>query len=602
MTGTLVTLWRWLGRGRRTQLSLLFGLSLLGAVAELATLGALLPFIALLSNPDRALSYPLFESILVALDWSETEKQIIPVTLIFFAIILAAAAVRLTLVWTTARFSRALGHDIALRVYDRVLHQPYSYHVSRNTSEVIAGVQKVDLVITGVLSPALDVVVAAIAAIAIIGGLFLIDWMVATLAAGLFGFIYLVISQLSRTRVLGNSRVISANTSLRIQALQEGLGGIRDTILDGSQSLHLKRFDNLDGALRRAQAEITVWALMPRYLVEAIGVGIIAGLAIFTSAKEGGLLEALPLLGALAIGAQRLLPLFQRIYAGWNSVTGNHGNLTAVALLANAPVMSGSKEKGNAASIRFNQQIRLREVGFSYRADLPWIFQDINLSIPKGSRVGFVGKTGCGKSTLLDLVMGLLTPTAGQILVDDAILTPENLRHWQAHIAHVPQNIFLADASIAANIALGNDHSAIDMARVEMAAQMAKIHDYIKTLNDGYETTVGERGVRLSGGQRQRVGIARALYRNADVLILDEATSALDGETEASVMSEIEDLGGNVTVLIVAHRLSTLSCCDLVVKMGESAKPQIQYLEPTAKGAQISQIGQSMLKTGFPNN
>ncbi len=525
--------------------------------------------------------YPVVGTLLSTIGWRDGRSQVYSVAGLFGLVVLLAAAIRLVLVWASLKFSQGLGRDLAARVYGRTLRQPYSYHVARNTSELLAGVAKTDAVVAGVLTPLLDMVVASLMAIAILGGLIAVDWVIALLAAVLFGTVYLVLSHLSTAQVVRNSRIISSNASARIQGMQEGLGGIRDILLDGSAPLHLQRFEAFDAASRIAQVGNALWGQMPRFLVEAVGTGIIAGLAVFTSLRVGTLTEALPVLGALALGAQKLLPLFQRMYAGWNTIAGNQGNLEDVARLADAPIAAGSELRGDPSLLSFQKMLLLREVGFRYREDTPWVFRGLNLSIAKGARIGFAGETGCGKSTLLDLIMGLLSPSEGYLEVDGVRLEPENLRHWQARIAHVPQSIFLSDSSLAANIAFGEPPERIDMVRVEEAARRARIHDFIKGLDCSYQTTVGERGVRLSGGQRQRVGIARALYRQADVLVLDEATSALDGDTEASVMEGIDELGADVTVLIVAHRLSTLDGCDMVVRMGAGA----MTIEPSRETA-----------------
>jgi ABC-type multidrug transport system fused ATPase/permease subunit len=448
-----------------------------------------------------------------------------------------------------------------------VLHQPYSFHTSRNTSEIITGVGKAESVVNGVLLPTLDLFVATMQALAIIVGLLVIDWVTAVFAGALFVLVYWLIAGLSSGRLARNSRVISASATERVQGMQEGLGGIRDVLLDGSQYLHLSRFQSADHAFRRALVQNTVWGQAPRHLVEALGIAIIAGLSVSTALRSGGMGDALPVLGALALGAQKLLPLLQRIYSGWTSVVGNRGNLEDVAQLANAPMPEEAEVAGDSSRLPFANGLTLAGVGFRYRTDLPWVVRNLDLEIPRGARVGFAGETGCGKSTLLDLIMGLLSPSEGKLVVDGVPITVENRRHWQARIAHVPQSIYLADATLKANIAFGVSPECIDIGRVKEAAQRARIHEFVQTLDDGYETKVGERGVRLSGGQRQRVGVARALYRKADVLILDEATSALDGDTEASVMDGIAELGPQTTVLIVAHRLSTLGGCDFVVRM-----------------------------------
>jgi ABC-type multidrug transport system fused ATPase/permease subunit len=565
---TVAILLRWLTPRRRSQLVILGGLSLVGALAELATLGAVLPFISLLSNPDAALRYPLISDIVRQSGRTEGSAIIASVTILFVAVVIGAAVLRLALTWATVRFTQTLGHDLSLRVYGRMLRQPYAYHVSRNTSEILSGMGKVNNVVGGALTSALDAAVAAILSLAIIGGLVALDWVMALSSATLFAVTYWVISRTSNGLLVANSRILSRNLSESTRAIQEGLGGIRDVLLDGSQHLHEERYRVLDNALRSALAQNNLWGQLPRYIVEALGIGIVAAMAVLLSLKTSGLGDALPKLAVLALGAQRLLPLFQRIYQGWNTIQSNRGALEDVAALADTPIGDGMGVAGNRELLPYRKMLTLQGVGFRYRDDTAWVFRGMHLSIPHGAKIGFAGETGCGKSTLLDVIMGLLTPTEGIICVDGIPLTSANLRHWQDRIAHVPQSIFLADTTLAANIAFGAPLDRIDMDRVRQAARRARIHNYIDGLDRGYETMVGERGVRLSGGQRQRVGIARALYRKADVLVLDEATSALDGDTEASVMEGIAELGGDVTVLIVAHRLSTLDACDTVVRLG----------------------------------
>jgi ATP-binding cassette subfamily B protein len=304
----------------------------------------------------------------------------------------------------------------------------------------------------------------------------------------------------------------------------------------------------------------------PRYVMEAIGMVLIAALAYGLSKQSGGVAAAVPILGALALGAQRLLPTLQQAYAAWANLAARQDSLAdAIDLLkqdlppeAWAPM---------PPAMQFMESIRFRKVRFRYLDDGPWVIAGLDMTIPKRARVGFVGTTGSGKSTTIDLLMGLLTPTEGQIVVDGVPLTGERLLSWQRAIAHVPQSIFLIDASLVENIALGVPRTQIDMKRVKEAARQAQLANFVESLRDGYDTHVGERGVQLSGGQRQRVGIARALYKEASVLIFDEATSSLDNETEKAVMDAIESLNRDITILLIAHRLTTVKRCDLILEL-----------------------------------
>jgi ATP-binding cassette subfamily B protein len=288
------------------------------------------------------------------------------------------------------------------------------------------------------------------------------------------------------------------------------------------------------------------------------------------SGVASGGTNAIPVLGALALGAQRLLPLLQQIYGAYVNIKGNQASTQDALDLLDQP-MPVNAYAHLGKPMAFETAITLEDLGFRYGPQGPWVLRHLNLKVPKGSRVGFVGVTGSGKSTLLDIIMGLLTPTEGALLIDTIAVNQQNVRGWQAHISHVPQAIYLADTSIAENIAFGLPVELIDLQKVKRAAQQAQIAQTIQGWSAGYNTLVGERGVRLSGGQRQRIGIARALYKRANVIIFDEATSALDNETEASVMQAVETLGRDITILIIAHRLTTLKNCDQIFELANDA-------------------------------
>jgi ATP-binding cassette, subfamily B, bacterial PglK len=293
---------------------------------------------------------------------------------------------------------------------------------------------------------------------------------------------------------------------------------------------------------------------------------LIAALAYGLSRQEGGIATALPVLGALAVGAQRMLPALQQTYASWASIAGSQGVLADVIELLDQPIPEDLLQPA-PEPLQFRTTIRFDRVRFRYSSDGPWVLNGLDLTITKGARLGFVGATGSGKSTAMDLLMGLLEPTDGQILVDSEPLSRNRVRAWQRTIAHVPQSIYLADATLAENIAFGVPPGAVDIERVRRAARQAQIADFIESRPQGYDALVGERGVRLSGGQRQRIGIARALYKRASVLVLDEATSALDNVTEQSVMDAIEGLDRELTILVIAHRLTTVRRCDSIVEL-----------------------------------
>lgn len=542
-------------------------LTLISAFAELASLGAVIPFIAALTEPQRLLSWPIVARFAHALGIATPDQLLLPMAISFAVIALVAGAVRMLLLWGSARVTFAAGADLSSEVYRRTLYQPYRVHVARNSSDVISGItNKVGGTVLGVMFPAMTLISAGVSLLATLVTLLVIDPWIA-LGAGLgFGACYGVITWFSRRRLRDNSRRIANEYTLVVKALQEGLGGIRDVLLDGSQPVYCDVYRRADQALRRAQAGNVFIAQSPRFSMEAVGMVLIAALAYGLSRQLHGTAAALPVLGALALGAQRLLPALQQVYSAWATIVGSHASFADTLDLLDQP-LPDDVAAPRPAPLPFRHEIRFDRVCFRYAADGPWVLDHLDVIIPKGARVGLVGGTGSGKSTMLDLLMGLLQPTEGSIAIDGLCLSGKTVRAWQACIAHVPQSIFLADTTLLENIAFGLAPDAIDPERVRIAAQRAQICDFIDSMPLGFNSLVGERGVRLSGGQRQRIGIARALYKQATVLVLDEATSALDNSTERSVMDAIDGLSRDLTVLMIAHRLSTVRRCDTILEL-----------------------------------
>ena len=594
MVKTLSRLWFKLSSRRRKQFALLSVLMLVGGVAEVVSLGAVIPFLAALAAPEKILLNPAVDSFLSAFsDLSSaiglnffpianhqsaiptsqslspilSTTALLPVLAIAFALAaISAGAIRLLLLWASTRLANAAGADLSLEVYRRTLYQPYSVHVSRNSSAIISNItSKVGLVIL-TLSSCLTIGTSSVIIISIVAALFAINPTVALIAALGLGLSYVMITKVSRKKMFYNSAQMAKEQTQVVKALQEGLGGIRDVLLDGTQPAYCHIYQRADAPLRRAQASITFISQSPRFVMESIGMVLFATLALGMTHGSVGVLTAIPILGALALGAQRLLPALQQGYAAWSSIIGYQSSTQEVLELLDQPLPPEASQP-LPAPLPFKKSIQFDSVKFRYTTESPWVLDDLSFNIPKGTRVGFVGKTGSGKSTCLDLLMGLLLPLSGRITVDGTVLDQRNLRSWQRNIAHVPQAIYLADTSMAENIAFGVAPEKIDMKRVTEAARQAHIADFIESSPQGYQALVGERGIRLSGGQRQRIGIARALYKQAAVLVFDEATSALDHETEKAVMEAIEGLSADLTILIIAHRLTTLKKCTQIIDL-----------------------------------
>ena len=543
---------------------------LASAGAELLSLGAVLPFLAVLSDPERLWQQPLIQSIAVWVGFTEASQLLLPTTITFASAAVLAALIRLTNLWLNGRLAAAVGSDLSCEAYRRTLYQPYSVHVHRNSAAVITAVTSQIGQTVAALNAILQLVASSLVAAGLLLGLLLIDAPVAVAAAALFGGAYGVLAIAARRELIGNSKQTAKASTQQVKALQDGLGAIRDVLLDNSQNLYIHTYRQADVSLRQLGAKNAFLAAFPRYALEALGIVAIALLGGLLAFQRGSGSPVVPLLGALALGAQRLLPALQQIYNGWASLKAYNAAIQSVLAMLN---QSMTLVVNNVEPLALQKCICLDDVGFRYGSDQPEVLRGVNLQIRCGERVGLIGSTGSGKSTMVDVLMGLLPPTRGRLLVDGVDLhdldNQDQLVAWRAAIAHVPQSIYLADSSIAENIAFGVPRHLIDLARVKHAAQQAQISSFIESNSDGYWSFVGERGIRLSGGQRQRIGIARALYKQARVLVFDEATSALDTGTEEAVMTAVEALSKNLTIVVIAHRLSTVQSCDRVVRLDQ---------------------------------
>ncbi|MDB9866037.1 ABC transporter ATP-binding protein/permease [Candidatus Thioglobus sp.] len=572
---SLQSLWVHISNRRRKQFGLLLILMVFGSFAEVISIGAVLPFLAVLVAPEQIFENEMAQPLIQMFEVSDPSQLLLPLTIIFGLTVIIANVMRLLLLWVSTRLSFATGADIGIGIYQKMLYQPYSFHCSRNSSEIISGItNKSDSVIFSIILPILTLINCVLIMTTILVALFFIDTYMALVAIGSFSIIYGLIIYSKRNKLVNDSIVMANESTNIVKALQEGLGGIRDVLIDGTQETYRKIYRKSDLALRRAQGNNIFIGAAPRYLMEAIGMILIASLAYFLSQRPGGVSSAIPILGALALGAQRLLPVVQIMYQSWTSMMGGHALLEDALELIDQPLPEYAN-KPNPSPLIFNNNIKLKKINFRYGEKLPMVLNNINLDIKKGSKVGFIGATGSGKSTLIDIIMGLLESSDGDLEIDGKVLTRQNIRSWYSHIAHVPQAIYLADSSIEENIAFGLPKKNINSERVRRVAEQAQISNVIESLPQQYKTRVGERGIQLSGGQRQRIGIARALYKQADVIIFDEATSSLDNATESSVMKAIDALSDNITLLIVAHRLSTLKNCSQIIELDENGIKQI---------------------------
>ncbi|MFI5346399.1 MAG: ATP-binding cassette domain-containing protein, partial [Elusimicrobiota bacterium] len=473
LSALLVRLFQHVSRERRSQFFLMLGLTLASSFAEVVSLGAVLPFIGILTQPEKVFASPAVAVAAQALGIASAEGLVLPLTVAFAVAALVASGLRLVLLWIGIRLANDTGADLSIEIYRRTLYQPYRVHVARNSSEIISGITQKVATATSVLISLVSVITSAVLFFAILATLLAIDPMVAAAAALIFGTGYGIIARLIRHRLVRNSLSIAQEQTQVVKALQEGLGAIRDVLLDGAQAVYCDVYRKSIFHLQRANGENAYMNQFPRYAIEALGMVLISILSYTLSRRSGGIGAALPVMAAMALGAQRLLPLLQQLYGNWTVVAGSHAALVDVLDLLDQPLPADVHQPA-PAPLEFRDAISFNNVRFRYSDDGPWVLEGVSLTIPKGARIGFVGGTGSGKSTALDLMMSLLEPTQGEVLVDGMPITSELRRAWQRAIAHVPQSIFLADSSIAENIAFGVPPEEIDMARVRHAASQAQ--------------------------------------------------------------------------------------------------------------------------------
>jgi ABC-type multidrug transport system fused ATPase/permease subunit len=533
---------------------------LLSSIAEAFSIGAVIPFLSVLTSSSEFFTNnsKWLPNFFLTLDQNE---KLLVVTIFFIGAALVALSFRLVLMWATTKYSYMVGADISSEMYKRSLYQPYLIHVSRNSSEVVNAITLKAKNVIHVIMMAMTFVSSMIFLIVILLGLLILSPNYTLTILVIFSLIYFAIAWSVRLMLVDNSRKIAKSSDNLIRIIQEGLGGIRDILLGGYQEVFSKLYTHEDLFLRKANAINFFIVSSPRYVVETLGMVIIAVFGFLLVRDPDPGIQPLEVLGVLVLCAQRTLPLIQQIYTSVTSIQGQTASVNDVILLLDQPILS---PLGKVEKISFKKNIRLQNVRFKYNLSQSNVVNNVSLKIKKGECVGFYGQTGSGKSTLLDIIMGLLSPTEGKLDVDGKLLDTKNCSDWQLKISHVPQFIYLTDASIAENIAFGIPKNDIDFDRVKLSAKQAQLDELIESWSMKYDSKVGENGVRLSGGQRQRIGIARALYNRGELLVLDEATSALDIQTEHGVIDSIQNLDENLTIIIVAHRLSTLSICDKV--------------------------------------
>lgn len=562
-------LYKWLAFKRRIQFFLIVMFSIFVSVMEMIAIGSVVPFVSSLMESKSVFSEKLINIFKSIFEIKDKESLIILLALFFVIFAIITGLCRSILIYIISRYSNVVTAEIGTSLYNQKLNEPFIKFISKSSEDIItlisAKLPQIYSVITGILL----LVTSVILLFSIVGILLFIDFKLTLVSLTVFGIMYFFVVLSFRNSLLKNSKIISQNSTLMVKSLQEGVGSIRDIILDGNQKIHLKLFSQLIFEKGYKVAINDVIIQSPRFLLETIGIILISVYLFLFSNIENGVLNLFPVLSALALGAQRIMPLMNIIYTQFTSTVSNSHQLNEAVLNLKQGIKNKSEIK-IAKNLSFKENILIKNVYFKYSKNLPDILQNLNFEVKKGSKIGIVGKTGVGKSTLLDIIMGLLNPTSGQLFIDDKLLTEENIEMWRRQVTHVPQDIFLINGSILENIALGIETDSIDKIKVEECARKSEILNFIQTLPHKFNEKVGERGIKLSGGQKQRIGIARALYRKSELIVMDEATNALDLKTERKIIDSIGEFK-NTTIIMVTHRLDTLKICDKVYQVDKNS-------------------------------
>jgi len=552
----------------KRRLPLVVIVSLIAAIFETASVASILPFMAVVMDPDVLFKYPWLEQTLALFHIQTQQGAVIGAGVLTVAVLAIGNVVTAANLWIQTHYIAMARRELSSELFTGYLYLPYSFHVQRVTpslGRVIGG--DVESALGGFLASLLGVVAKGLSGLVLISLIIVVDPTVALGTVLVLGCGYMFVYRLIRARqVRLGAKMVEASLAVGRISL-EGLSGVKELRVLGRESSSTVEYKKSFTELTDTQASNLLASALPRYVIEVFAyAGIVAVTLAFVIKGEGT--AAIPSLALYALAGNRLVPIFQQFFAA--AITIKYHTRAVESLEADLAIVRQSPPpslKDDARPLSFKQEIHLSHLTFSYpNANRPAL-NEISLRIPQNQSIGFVGRTGSGKTTLADVILGLYTPGSGSIAVDGVELTEDNARAWRKRVGYVPQTVFLTNASVARNIALGIPEDQIDHAAVLRAAHMAQADEFISQMPDGYDTVVGERGVKLSGGQRQRLGIARALYHNPDVLVFDEATSALDGMTEDAVMQAVQTLSAERTMILIAHRLRTVQACNRIVML-----------------------------------
>ena len=559
-----------LNSAERKEASLLLIMIILMAFFDMMGVASILPFMAVLTDPSLIETNFILKIMFKASSvfGVENHKQFtFSLGILVFLLLIISLAIKALTTYLQLRFVQMREHSIGKRLIESYLHQPYSWFLSRHSADLGKTIlSEVQQVVGSGIQPLLELIAKGMVAISLVILLIVADPMLALIIGLSLGFAYLIIFYFVRKYLnrMGGKRLL--NNHLRFKLVSEAFGAAKEVKAQGLEQNYIENFSNSSKIYAQTQASAYAIGLLPRFILEAIAFGGVLLIMLYFAVQTGGFNTALPFISLYVFAGYRLLPALQMIYASITQLTFIGPSLDK--LHDDIKSLHLTDKYYDEDKINFNQEIILKNICYNFPNTSRTALKNINLKIPINSTVGIVGTTGSGKTTTVDIILGLLEAQEGNLQVDEKIITKKNSKSWQQMIGYVPQYIYLSEDTVAANIAFGVEPKIIDQNIVEKVSKIANLHEFvIDELPDQYQTNIGEQGVKLSGGQRQRIGIARALYRNPQLLILDEATSALDNETEKAIIDEINFLKKNITTIIIAHRLDTLKNCDIIYKL-----------------------------------
>jgi ABC-type multidrug transport system fused ATPase/permease subunit len=562
----LILLWGLFERRRKDQYLFLVGLIFFSSILEIISIGSLMPLLSSILNPEMVYNKFVANNFMAGFIQNSPQSIMVSMGFLFGVLAILSGLAKVLVIWATSKIAFSSGADLTLLIYKNSLNMPYANYALLKSADIIDAIStKVNTTINSAIIPTLYLINSLLMISVITIGLLFIDYKTVLFFIITYSTIYMLLLKKTKTRMSLTSNIMAKNSSELVKLTQVGLGGIRDITIDRSQSAFIRLFKSRNDSLRMAQGNTVFIANSPKFLLETSALVMVA-LVVIVKAFEGAELTLIaPVLGLIALCAQKLLPLMQQIFSTMNSYRES--------IFALDEVVKRSKLISNnliySKDIFFKKSISIINLSYKYPAKNNFVLQNINFHITKGSKFGIVGKTGSGKSTLVDILLGLIKPDSGSILIDGKNTILFNNESWFNKISHVPQDIFLTDGDVNENIAFGVPYDEINFEKVIEAAKSACVHEFVTCMEDQYKTRLGERGVSISGGEKQRIGIARALYKNPQILFLDEATSALDSETEKSIMKSIVALDKDLTVISIAHRVNALKNFDYVLNLND---------------------------------